>query len=70
MIDHAARNETSIMLALRPDLVALDRLGDDPAVWPQGVGGDDPRRATAEHGRECLATAVSLVRQKFADAGL
>jgi creatinine amidohydrolase len=70
MIDHAARNETSIMLALRPDLVALDRLGDDPAVWPQGVGGDDPRRATAEHGRDCLATAVSLVRQKFADASL
>ena len=70
MIDHAARNETSLMLALRPDLVALDRLDPDPDVWPQGVGGDDPRTATAEYGRECLAAAVALVGKQFAAAGL
>lgn len=69
-IDHAARNETSLMLALRPDLVALDRLGGDPSVWPQGVDGQDPRSATAEHGRACLETAVALVKQQFAAAGL
>ena len=69
-IDHAARNETSLMLALRPDLVALDRLDSDPSVWPQGVAGEDPRAATAEHGRACLATAVALVRQLFTAAGL
>ncbi|MBC8075679.1 MAG: creatininase family protein [Chloroflexales bacterium] len=68
--DHAAHNETSLMLALRPDLVALDRLSADTDVWPQGVAGDDPRTATAEHGRACLATAVALVKQQFAAAGL
>lgn len=70
MIDHAARNETSLMLALRPDLVALDRLDADPDVWPQGVAGDDPRSATAEHGQQCLAAAVALVKRQFAAAGL
>ncbi len=68
-IDHAARNETSIMMALRPDLVALDRLGTDPSVWPQGVGGEDPRTSTVEHGQVCLATAVQLVQTQFAAAG-
>jgi creatinine amidohydrolase len=69
-IDHAARNETSLVLALRPDLVAIERLGDDRAVWPQGVAGDDPRDATAEHGRQCLAAAMALVRRQLEAAGV
>lgn len=69
-IDHAARNETSLMLALRPELVDLSQLPRDPATWPQGVTGEDPRQASGEHGRECLAASVAIVRQKFAEAGL
>lgn len=69
-IDHAARNETSLMLALRPELVDLSQLPYDPATWPQGVTGEDPRLATGEHGRECLAASVAIIRQKLEDAGL
>ena len=43
-IDHAARNETSLMLALRPEWPDLTRLPNDPDVWPQAVLGDDPDR--------------------------
>jgi creatinine amidohydrolase len=68
MVDHAARNETSLMLALRPDLVDLAQLPQDPSVWPQGVAGEDPRTATADIGQECLAASVALIKQKFATA--
>ena len=53
-MDHAAKNETSLVMALRPELVDLARLSADRAVWPQGVGGEDPRDASAAHGEECL----------------
>jgi creatinine amidohydrolase len=70
MMDHAARNETSLMLALRPDLVDMLQLPQDPATWPQGVTGEDPRQATGEHGRECLAASVAIVKEKLEEAGL
>ena len=78
--DHAAFFETSIMMHLYPDTVALDRLGDAPH---QGVGGRDPKQyATAEDGRRfCEAIITRLVtlattmptwdaatRQRFRDA--
>jgi creatinine amidohydrolase len=69
-IDHAGRNETSLMLALRPDLVDLGQLSHDPEIWPQGVAGHDPRHASIEHGQECLQASVALVRQKLVAAGL
>jgi creatinine amidohydrolase len=69
-IDHAARNETSLMMALRPELVDMSQLPRDPATWPQGVTGEDPRQASGEHGRACLAASVAIVRRKFEDAGL
>ncbi len=54
--DHAAANETSLVMALRPELVQMDRL---PAVadgWPVAVGGDDPRtEASAEVGEQAIA---------------
>ena len=53
MVDHAAMNETSLVMALRPELVRMDRLPKDG--WPVGVGGRDPRKfASAELGREIL----------------
>jgi creatinine amidohydrolase/Fe(II)-dependent formamide hydrolase-like protein len=39
-------------------------------VRPQGVGGQDPRDATAAYGKECLEQSVELVRQMFVKAGL
>jgi creatinine amidohydrolase len=69
-VDHAARNETSLMMHLRPGLVDLSQLPSSRATWPQGVAGEDPRDATAAYGKECLQKSVELVRQAFADAGL
>jgi creatinine amidohydrolase len=69
-IDHAAKNETSLMLALRPDLVDLARLPADPATWPQGVGGEDPRAATAEHGKACIDACLALLEARLAALGV
>lgn len=69
-MDHAARNETSLMMHLRPELVDPSQLPQSRSTWPQGVGGEDPRDATAAYGKECLQTSVELVRQVFAEAGL
>jgi creatinine amidohydrolase len=60
-IDHAAQNETSLMQALHPQLVDLTQLADDRTVYPQGVGGVDPRDATASHGAACLDQSVALL---------
>ncbi len=69
-IDHAAENETSIVMALRPELVDLSQLSPSRDVAPLGVGGKDPRDATADHGKEYLRKSVELVRQAFTAAGL
>lgn len=54
--DHAGANETSLVMALRPGLVQMDRLPTDPAEWPVAVSGDDPRtEASAGLGREAIA---------------
>ena len=69
-MDHAARNETSLIMHYRPELVDLPQLPQSRSTWPQGVAGEDPRDATAEYGRECFQKSVELVRQMFAKAGL
>jgi len=69
-VDHAGRNETSLMMHFRPHLVDLSQLAPDRAVSPLGVGGQDPRDASAAYGRECLERSVELVRQMFLKAGL
>ena len=52
-VDHAAMNETSLVMALRPELVRMDRLPKDLNSWP--VGGRDPRKfAGAKLGHEIL----------------
>jgi creatinine amidohydrolase len=57
--DHAAANETSLMMALYPELVAMENLDPDPAVKPIGIDGDDPRwHASAERGEEAVAQGV------------
>jgi creatinine amidohydrolase len=60
-VDHAAKNETSLMLALHPALVDLSQLPADRSVWPQGVSGEDPRDASAAHGEACLAACLAAI---------
>ena len=69
-MDHAGRNETSLVLYYRPELVDLQRLDVDRDIWPQGVGGEDPRDGSGEYGRECLENAVALVGQLVAASGV
>jgi creatinine amidohydrolase len=55
-VDHAAMNETSLVMALRPELVHMERLPNDLNQWPVAVGGRDPRvHASPEVGRKALA---------------
>lgn len=54
--DHAAWGETSLMMHLYPDTVDLSRLGEPPH---RGVGGRDPREASAKDGRRITETIVS-----------
>ncbi|MFM2308867.1 MAG: hypothetical protein RLY87_988 [Chloroflexota bacterium] len=59
-LDHAGRWETAQTLALRPDLVRLDRLGPaplHPREW--AVLGEDPRIGNAAEGQKLLDDAVS-----------
>lgn len=69
-IDHAGQNETSIMLALRPDLVDQSKLPQDPSIFPERILGKDPRQATANLGKKYLDAAVKILKTKFAKAGL
>jgi creatinine amidohydrolase len=52
MCDHAAANETSLMMYFRPELVKMKNLSTDLKDWPLGIMGDDPRtKASAAHGK-------------------
>ena len=66
-MDHAARNESSLVVALRADLSQLD---GDLSVWPQGVGGQDPRDATAVYGEECMTKSIAVVGRLLEEAGV
>jgi creatinine amidohydrolase len=55
LTDHGAANETSLMLALRPDLVFEEVLTEGAAAPLRGVWGLDPRSdASAHYGRWTL----------------
>ena len=69
-VDHAGRNETSLMMHFRPHSVDLSQLAESRDEWPQGVGGEDPRDGTAAFGRQCLEQSVALVERLFSEAGL
>ncbi len=58
------------MMHYRPELVDLSKLPESRDVWPQGVGGADPRDATAAQGKQWMEESIELVRKLFDDAGL
>jgi creatinine amidohydrolase len=73
MVDHAAMNETSLLMALRPELVKMEFLPADTSEWPVGVGGKDPRIwASPEKGREILSIQqermANLINEALAEA--
>ena len=71
---HADAGETSMVLAIRPDVVRLDRADYSPGApmpsfltrqvfmehFPHGVIGSDPRKASAEVGERALVAAVGV----------
>ncbi len=71
---HADGGETSVVMAIRPDVVRLDRAAHSPDAprgrfltrqvfvedYPHGVIGGDPREASAEVGEQVLSTAVQV----------
>ena len=66
--DHAAAWETSLMLALRPELVDLSRLPSNPSTPLVGVRGQDPRRyASKEYGEQGIAACVGAINTKIAE---
>ncbi|MBM4084482.1 MAG: creatininase family protein [Planctomycetes bacterium] len=71
--DHAGRNETSLLLHYRPDLVDLSQLPKEGEITVDihGVGGEDPRKATAEHGKYLaelfVQQAAPKVREMIAE---
>jgi len=74
---HADAGETSLVMAIRPGAVHLDRAAFSPdspeptfltrqvflEQYPHGVIGGDPRHASAEVGRQALAVAVQIYEQ-------
>ncbi|HIE52399.1 MAG TPA: creatininase family protein [Armatimonadetes bacterium] len=63
--DHAAKWETSLMMALRPELVDMSRLPEDPQEKLIGVGGIDPRgTASREYGERGVRAIVERVVAK------
>jgi len=58
LLDHAARYETSQLLALRPDLVEVDGLPETLSTREHCVLGEDPRTGTAAEGEELTQLGV------------
>ena len=64
MIDHGASNETSVLLAEKPELVKMQNLPEDPEEWPLGIAGDDPRQsASAEAGRRVIEANLNAMER-------
>jgi len=66
--DHAARWETSLLMALEPDLVDRSRLGQPGPDGYLGVMGDDPTTASAEYGEQGIAAMTSAAKEKIEEA--
>ena len=57
-IDHAGILETSYMMAIRPDLVDISRLGEPPY---EAATGTEQKKATAEQGERMLQLTVKQI---------
>lgn len=67
--DHAAANETSLMMALHSELVEMENLDPESDVKPVAVDGDDPRtHASAGRGRKAIDMGVERMAAVLKDA--
>ena len=66
--DHAATNETSIMMALHPNLVHMENLPKDMEEWPLAIRGKDPRTyASAGHGSKIIKFHINRMERILKD---
>jgi creatinine amidohydrolase len=66
--DHAAANETALMMALRPDLVKIENLPKDLSQKPLGLLGEDPRKhASLEIGRSIIERQLNNMHKILND---
>jgi len=68
--DHAAKNETSLMMAAHPDLVDMSTIPVDRDQWPLGVGGEDPRDSSAEYGKELYEKTLRSLGEALTKVGV
>jgi len=62
--DHAAANETALMMALRPELVKIENLPKDLSEKPLGLLGQDPRtHARFETGRSIIELQLNNMKK-------
>ena len=70
-VDHAGSNETSLVMAIRPDLVQMYRLSEDledPEKHPVAVSGKDPRiHASQEKGEKIIELQLERMAKILAD---
>jgi len=63
MTDHAAWNETSLVMGLYPELADLDQLSHESAMV--GIWGDDPRNTSEEKGKRIIETNLSAAGSRL-----
>ncbi|RLD72760.1 MAG: hypothetical protein DRI98_01080 [Bacteroidetes bacterium] len=69
MTDHAAMNETSLMMYYYPDLVKMEQISPDTALWPLAVAGKDPRLfASAEQGQSAVEFQLERMTKLLREA--
>ncbi len=56
--DHAGRWETSVLMALHPELVDLSQLPQGEDAELVGIGGEDPRQASMEFGQRAVEAII------------
>lgn len=62
--DHAAANETSLVMALSPELVVMESIANDPR--PVGIWGEDPRiKASGSMGEDIIRENLDIMQSKL-----
>ena len=66
-MNHAARGETSLQILTDRETVDLAMVpaGNPPTLDDDGVWGEDPRMATAEHGAEIMQSFVDALSKQI-----
>ena len=61
--DHAGRCETSQLWALRPDLVDISRIPEEPFVGPVFASHHEARRSSRREGEHIVASQVAFLKR-------